>query len=229
MQGDLDNGFGLCVFVNQTNVFGLMKPLLRLFRAAQRGEALPPLPAPAAPTLVENAGQFAGLYRSDDQALELSAEGECLFLHHRGERLALEARDDDSFFVPHPDFALFLLRFERSEGQVVGASHGSNWYRSERYSGPARFESPVEWDAFTGHYRSNIPWRTNFRIVLRKGALWLVDPEGSETALVPLGQNRFRVGAEAHLPERLSFGSLAAGQTLSANLSGSPYYRTFTS
>jgi D-alanyl-D-alanine carboxypeptidase len=232
MQGDLDNGIGVCVLINQTNVYGVTNPLLRLFRATQRGDNLPPVPPPAAPTSVENADQFVGIYHSDDQTLELTTDGEHLFLHHRGERLALETRGDDSFFVPppapHPDFALFPLRFGRIERQVVEAYQGPSWYRSERYSGQTSFDPPGDWNAFVGHYRSNNPWRTNFRVVLRKGALWLIDPNGDETALVPLGDNRFRVGAEAHLPERLSFDSVVMGQALSANFDGCQYYRTFT-
>lgn len=228
MQGDMDNGIGVCVLINQSQVFGITTSFLRLFRAAERGEAIPPLPAPADPTRVENAEQYAGRYQSEHQTLELRAKGERLYLYHRGESVVLEARGEDTFFVPHPDFALFPLRFGRTDGQIVEAYHGPDWYRSERYAGPATFNSPAEWSAFVGHYRSNNPWRTNFRVALRKGALWLIDPDGSETALIPLSDNLFRVGAETHLPERLSFGSVAAGQALSANFSGCAYYRTFT-
>jgi hypothetical protein len=228
MQGDLDNGLGVCVLINQSNVFGITTSILRLFRAAQRGEALPPLPALADPTRVENASQYAGVYHSETQALTLTADEDRLRLHHRGESVILEARGEDTFFVPHPDLALFPLRFGRTDGQIVEAYHGPAWYRHERYAGPTTFASPVEWNAFVGHYRSNNPWRTNFRVALRKGALWLVEPDGSESALSPLADNGFRVGAEAHLPERISFGSIAAGQALSANFSGCPYYRTFT-
>jgi hypothetical protein len=234
MQGDMDNGIGVCVLINQSHVFGITTAFLRLFRAAQfsratqRGEALPPLPTPVDPTRVENASHYAGAYHSQHQPLELIAEGERLFLLHRGERVILEARDEDTFFVSHPDFALFPLRFGRSDGQVVEAFHGSDWYRQERYVGPTLFEVPAQWKAFVGHYRSNNPWRTNFRVVLRQGALWLIEADGSETALAPLDDYRFRVGAEAHLPERLSFGSIVAGQALAANFSGCAYYRTFT-
>lgn len=81
-------------------------------------------------------------------------------------------------------------------------------------------------DAYPGHYRSHIPWQTNFRVVLRKGALWLVWPAGSEEPLTPVGKDVFRVGNEIS-PERLRFSQAVNGQTLCANLSGSDYYRFF--
>jgi hypothetical protein len=135
--------------------------------------------------------------------------------------------------VHHPDFERFLLRFGRAaagddaQGEVVEACHGADWYVGDRYVGPREFDHPPACDAYPGHYRSHIPWQTNFRVVLRKGALWLVWPAGSEEPLTPVGEGVFRVGNEIS-PERLQFSQVVNGQALCANLSGSDYYRFFT-
>jgi len=129
-----------------------------------------------------------------------------------------------------------LLRFGRQKGdeereekgQVVEAFHGPDWYTNERYTGPTTFDCPQEWGAYPGHYRSHNPWLSNFRVVLRKGAMALVDPSGEEEPLVPLGGGVFRVGEDARSPERIRFDAILDGRALRANLSCGDCYRAFT-
>ena len=109
---------------------------------------------------------------------------------------------------------------------MAEAYYGGDWYAGERYAGPQTFDYPPEWDAYPGHYRSHIPWQTNFRVVLRTGALWLAWPEGGEERLTPVGEGAFCVG-DAFSPERLRFSQLVEGQALCATLPGDDYYRFF--
>jgi hypothetical protein len=149
-------------------------------------------------------------------------------MHYGDEEIALEPRDPDYFYVPHPDFTRFLLHFRREKGKVVEAFHGSDWYITDRYTGPTAFSHPPEWLAFPGHYRSHNPWYSNFRVVLRKGMLTLILPQGEEEALIPLGGVTFQVGEDEHSPERIRFDTLIDGQAFRVNLSCCDYYRTFT-
>jgi len=152
-----------------------------------------------------------------------------LILRHGAERIALERRGSDTFYIDHPDWALFLLRLERAGGQVVEAYHGPHWYMHQRYSGPTSFVTPPQWDAYPGHYRSHNPWTSNIRIVLRKGALALIHPDGGEQPLTPLADGAFRLGATDHSPERLRFDTIVDGHALRASLSGELYYRALVS
>jgi hypothetical protein len=149
-------------------------------------------------------------------------------MDYGGAHLVLERRGKDQFYVPHPDLALFLLHFGREKERVVEAFHGPGWYTTEAYSGPTTFEHPSEWLAYPGHYRSHNPWYTNFRVVLRKGRLWLVEPWGEEEPLIATGAGRFRIGQDELSPERLRFDTILEGRAIRANLSGCDYYRTFT-
>lgn len=228
--GDLDDGLGVVVLVNgpgdpeRVAEFGL-----KTLRAAYHRQDLPPLPTPESPESVKNAADYAGSYLSPEgRRLTLLAEGDRLMLLRADLRIPLERRAEDTFYVGHPDFDLYLLRFGRSKGAVVEASHGSDWYAHERYSGPRRFDYPRGWEAYTGHYRTTHPWFSNFRIVLRKGKLLLVTPEGEEQAVVPIEGGSFRVGDKEHSAERLRFDKVIDGRALRANLSGVAYYRTFT-
>lgn len=134
----------------------------------------------------------------------------------------------DQFHVLHPDFALFLLRFGRADGRVVEAFRGPDWYADEGYRGPTKFDMPAEWQAYPGHYRAHNPWYSNFRVVLRKGGLALIYPDGEEQALAPLEGGAFRVGADGRLPEHVRFDLILNGRAERANLAGAQYYRTFT-
>jgi len=229
IRADLDDGLGVVVLTN-----GPCEPVefarfaLQLLRAAVHNQELPPLPPAPEPTRIDNAADFAGRYSAGTKSFNLVAQGEQLALDYGGERAILERRGDDCFYVPHPDLSRFLLRFGREEGQVVEACHGSKWYAHQRYAGPTSFEFPAEWAAYTGHYRSHNPWHSNFRVLVRKGELYLVELWGDEEVLVPLGDGVFRVGREEEAPERIRFDAVVQGRALRANLSGSDHYRTFT-
>lgn len=225
---DLDEGVGAVVMINGPGEpEKVARYALALLRAACQDQNLPPLP-PDDPTRVENAADYVGTFRAGEKQLTATAEGEHLILHHGGEQILLEKRGDDQFYVNHPDFALFLLRFQRDEDRVLEAFHGADWYIHEDYAGPTAFDHPSEWHAYVGHYRSYNPWYSNSRIVLRKGALWLIHPSGLEQRLVPLREGVFRVGEEEHSPERICFETLLKDRAIRVNFSGGDYYRTFT-
>jgi len=230
MLADMDDGLGVVVLMNGPGGQSdeeIAMFALKLLRAALCDQELPPIPG-ADPTRIENAADYAGRYRAQTRAFTLAGEGKRLIMRYGNEQIALERRGPDRFYVDHPDFALFLLRFGREEGKVVEAFHGPDWYTNDRYAGPTTFDYPQEWDAYPGHYRSHNPWLSNFRVVLRKGALALIVPSEEEESLVPLGGSVFRVGDDERSPERLRFDIILNGRALRADLSCGDCYRTFT-
>ncbi|MGH9863501.1 MAG: serine hydrolase domain-containing protein [Candidatus Acidiferrales bacterium] len=228
LRGDLDDGLGVVVFVNGPgNPFQVAQYALRTLRAALHNQELPAVPAPDPPMRIEKAADYAGAYTAPEgKTLTLLAEGESLLLLHAGERVVVEPRGKDSFYVPHLDFTLFLLRFGRDkDGKVVEASYGPDWYANDRYSGARQFESPAQWKAYPGHYRTTHFWFANFRILLRKGKLWLIPPfGGEELELVELEPGFFQIGTE-ETAERLRFDAVVEGKALRAEFSGVGYYR----
>jgi D-alanyl-D-alanine carboxypeptidase len=237
MIGDLDDGLGAFAIVNGPgDPNAIAFKALALLRAAQRGDTPAAAPEPPDPTLTDDAAAYAGAYRGDTGTLRLVAEDDRLVLKHDGERLVLEPYyEDDTFIVPHPAYDRFVFRFGRQAdgGEVVELFHGAGWYVNDRYQGPTSFGTPPEWDAFPGHYRAHNPWATNFRVVRRKGQLWLVfpvAPDGfeDEQPLVPLGDGSFRAGADDTSPERVRFDVVVDGKALRAVLSDGVYERDFT-
>ncbi len=229
LMGDLDAGLGAVVLINGPgDAHAIAAGALELLRAELAGADIPPLPPAPEPTQIQHAAAYAGTYTTGTKTLALHAEGEQVIFTHGETRIALQERGLDQFYVDHPDYARFLLRFGREDSTVVEAFHGPDWYRHERYAGHTRFDHPPEWAAYPGHYRSHNPWVSNVRVVLRKGSLALIYPSGLEEPLVPLGGSAFRVGAGAWNPEQIRFGPVVDGEALQATLSMCAYYRFFT-
>jgi len=121
-----------------------------------------------------------------------------------------------------------LLLQQHEEGQVVELFYGSDWYTNDQYRGPISAQIPEAWKTYLGHYRSHNPWRSNFRVIHRKGILMVVMPSGQAQTLAPMEKGVFSVGKSDRSPERLTFDSILNDKALRVNFSGCPYYRTFT-
>jgi CubicO group peptidase (beta-lactamase class C family) len=230
---DMEAGLGVILFVNR---MGETDPLveaaqhcLTALRSASRNESLPsPLP-PANSNLVPDANEYAGIYRSDGRELRLTPQGGKLLMQSALGAVALERRGADRFYIPAPEYDRFLLEFNRKDGTIVEAFHGSRWYAHERYEGTRKFRYPKHWEAYVGHYRTRNPELSNFRVVLRKGTLALIIPWGTSEPLHPLDRNTFRISDDPRRPERLRFDTVVRGRgALRADYSGCPYFRAFT-
>jgi CubicO group peptidase (beta-lactamase class C family) len=229
---DTNAGFGVVVLGNKTGDTGLAEVAARytltVLRAASCGEQIPLLPPASYTTSIPDAADYAGTYRQGSRVLELIADNGTLLLNYAGQCVALERRNHHNFYVGLPGFELFLLEFQRDNGKVVEAFHGSDWYIGEGYSGPQQFDFPPAWESYLGHYRARNPEVSNFRVVKRKGALVVVYPWGAVEPLTPLQADLFRIGEDPRSPELLRFSAVVEGRALRADYSGCPYYRTFT-
>jgi CubicO group peptidase (beta-lactamase class C family) len=237
---DTNNGVGLVMLCNGPRPDGLFWKLMSGWRTIHLGRALDALDLSLPdPSIIENAAEYAGIYQGEERSLTFTAKDRRLFLRHAGDQIPLESRDGDSFYVAHPDFHRFLFQFGRVEGsadatldkvagEVVELFYGAEWYAKEAYIGPREFVFPANWAAYPGHYRSHIPWQTNFRVILCKGKLLLVQPDGAGEQLIPTGaEGEFYVGDPA-APERIKFDQIVNGQALRATLTACDYYRFFT-
>ena len=224
---DLDTGFGAVVMMNSGGPASeVTQFMLDLAVAVDRGDELPELPDRLDRQRIDSAEDYVGAYRSDAREVAVGAEGDRLYLEVESARIPLLSLVPDAFVVDHPDFALFPLVFTRQDGDIVEAFHGAEWFRHERYDGPEQFELPESRAPFVGHYRSHNPWLTNFRVLARKGALYLVYPWGAAQRLHPLEDGLFAVADEG-AAETIRFGAVASGKALSARLAGGDYYRAF--
>jgi len=230
--GDMDDGLGVTL---QTNGFGdtpgIARFALETLRAVRQDQDPPGALTEVDHKCIEKPGEYAGVYSSKSRSFSVEAADHQIWLvTNEGDRIMLEGRGPDLFFVNHPDFSLYLLRFERntSSGQIEGVCYGPEWFSHSRNQGSVEYPYPLDWEKFEGHYRSHNPWFSNFRVYIRKGNLWLGIPHGGEEQLFLVGSNSFRVGVDERSPERLTFDGFVDNRALRATLSGCDYYRTFT-
>ncbi len=223
---DPDAGVAAVVLVNGPGNPGAVAHFaVSAARAALRGEALPALPEASDPAVFKDGADYAGTYTSGARTLVLKSDPPLLGISTPRGLLLLEQRGRDTFYLNDAAWDTFLLRFERESNRVIGFSHGGDWYARDG-RGAAAVPHPPDWDAYPGHYRTTNAWFSNFRIVVRRGVLYLMEPSGGETAMEALGPGLFKeAGMSA---ERLRFDSIVDGQALRANLSGVDYYRVFT-
>ncbi len=238
MRGDLEGGVGAVALCNGPgDPFIVTRYALDLLRAVRAGRELPAAPEEHDPGRVPDAAAYAGRYATavdgDAKRFAVAAVDGGLVLDHGASAVPLSRRWDGDFVVDLPAFDRFALRFGRDEaGRVVEAVHGGDWYAREGTAVAPAAEAPKEWAAYVGAYRAHNPWIPFFRVVVRRGELWLIFPAGEpdgfeeEQPLVPLGDGAFRVGEDEAGPERIRFDAVVEGRALRATLSGAAYWRS---
>ncbi len=228
MLADLDAELGVIVLTNgPAEPEKISRYILKLLRAAWEGDELPELPLEI-PEMVEQADNYAGQYHSDNKSFKLTSKDRRLYMDFETATVLMEPHGTDRFFVPHPAFELFPLQMGRENGQITEAVYGGERFVRTPYQGQTSFEYPVEWNAYSGHYRSHNPWLSNFRVVLRKGVLVFIFSSGDEEPLHQLEPGLFRIGEDARSPEFIRFDVVIDGKAMQAILSGGVYSRTFT-
>ena len=186
MLGDMDDGLGVVIFANSpAQLEGIARYSLKALRAALPISRCRPRRPSSLPRAWRMDRSTLAPSRLPPAGVSPEARDSKLLMTYKGHTTTLELYGKDSFLCDDPDFALFPLHFERQKNVVVEAFYGGDWYKTDRYQGPTQFDYPREWDAYPGHYRVSSRHHINFRIVLRKGKLWVIDAGGSELLLNP--------------------------------------------
>jgi D-alanyl-D-alanine carboxypeptidase len=234
IQVDVDSGVGAFASINAMQGYRpnpVTQYAMQLMRAQQesRSIAAPSVPEPT--TRVKSAADYAASYHhSDGRKVEVTAEGENLYLLNRGNYTALESAGGDSFTTVDSDFHHFVLVFGRADikdpkSAVVELKSGGDWFTNERYTGPRTFDYPKEWERFVGHYRNENPWLGSVRIDLCKGKL-LAD------GVVPIepGEGSLFFPRESeNSPEWMRFADIVNGCAMRLVFSGENFWRVMTS
>lgn len=231
MYGDYEGGVGVVLLCNSFDVaWGETKWMMEAMVAASRGEELPELPELRSlwpQPLGERAKEYVGTYASGDRSFEIGEKDGHLVLTASRTSASLEHQYGDNFAVPHPDFDRAMLTFGRDqEEKVVEAFQLAEWFRNERYDGPATFDHPAAWNGIIGQYRSFGILVTNFRIFVRKGKLFCQTYGGYvDEVLNDLGDGWYSTGDETSA-ERMTFDCFASGKALRCRAAGGEYFRT---
>ena len=219
----VDKASGAGAFASSTlSGFAEYRPrLLTRFAAdaltnAASGRPLPPPPPLSTP--LPNAAQFHGTYSGPGGSFTVRA-GEPLTIAAAGDA-ALQPWGADLFRTTHPRFRQFVLKFERTNGVITGASWGPlSFVRAG--SGAALPVSDPQLARLAGRYVNDSPWWGAAMVVERGGRLWL----GTETPMTRIGDNLWRVGQAAWSPERAAFANEIDGRPHTFIFSGEKFIR----
>ncbi len=237
MLTDQTDGLGVVIMCNGSDVdtYAPARYALQVAAAIRDRQPAPEPPPIPDPTRVANAQRYAGTYVNERNGSPLcvSVEGDRLSVNRSGGAdIVLEHISGNAFCAPHDDFGPFPLSFRSREdggddAPMVEIHHGPVVYVREG-NAPLESElpSPPEWVAFPGHYRSHAPYVSNFRVILRRGRLYLAWPNGGEESLTPHpsdsgGSQRFLVGPPGEpTAEWLGFDTVVGSRALRIRWAG---------
>jgi CubicO group peptidase (beta-lactamase class C family) len=221
----LDVASGVGAFASTTvGAFLEYRPrLLTSFAVDALTNAASGRPAPTPPSLIvplPNPASYVGRYSGPAGAFQVAPGEPLALIAEGGEPAALQPWGGYSFRTTHPRFKRYALKFERTGGAISAVSWGPNTFVREG-SGAAQPASDPALAKFAGRYINDSPWIGAARVVERGGRLWL----GTETPLVPIGDNLWRLGPESWSPERATFADFIEGRPQTFIFSGEKFLR----
>jgi CubicO group peptidase (beta-lactamase class C family) len=226
---DLDGGVAAFASINAMQGYrptAVTQYSVQLLRAKQEGKSLPAAEALTDAEVVDNAGDYAGVFRSaSGKELVLKADGRKLLLMDGTGQIVLQRSTGDSFVSTVPDsfsdYSLVFVR-EQTNGKstppVIEVGYGPDWYANAAYHGDREFTAPAAYSALTGRYRSDSG--DDVRVFLRKGKLWLGDNPLNE-----IGSSLFRIGSDSWSPDTAEFLTIVEGHARLLRAIGEEYWR----
>jgi D-alanyl-D-alanine carboxypeptidase len=224
---DLDGGVAAFASINAMQGYRptpVTQYAVQLLRAEKETKSLPVAVALTDATEVNNASEYAGVFRSTDgRELLFKAEGTRLLLVHAGEEILLQRGQGDSFVsTVQGGFSDYSLTFGRDHSKaekpadhdaaapppptlVVEVGYGPDWYTNAAYKGDREFPVSPQYSAFAGRYRGD--GGDDVRVFVRKGRLWLGDSQLNE-----IGSSLFRVGEDSWSPDTAEFLTVVDGR-----------------
>jgi D-alanyl-D-alanine carboxypeptidase len=221
----LDKASGAAAFASTTltGLAGYRPSGLTRFAVDALTEAMAGRPLPAPPRLddrVTDPASYVGLYSGPDGSFEVLSGGP-LTISAGGRSAPLQSWGNNLFRTTHPDFARYTLMFERIGPRVTSASWGPSQFARRGAPGPRSAPSNPRLARLAGRYVNDSPWWGVLEIVERGGRLWI----GTETPLVAMGPDLWRIGDDKRSPERGRFADLIGGRPQTFYFSGEKFVR----
>jgi hypothetical protein len=220
---DKASGVGAFASASLTGLAGYRPTSLTRFAVDALTEALAGNPLPAPQKLddrVAHAASYFGIYAGPAGEFEILPGG-LLTLSAGGRSAQLQPLGNDLFRTTHPDFARYSLLFERTAGKISGASWGPAQFARRGTSTARGAPSDPALARLAGRYSNDSPWWGVIEIVERGGKLWL----GTETPLVAINDDLWRIGDDRRSPERGRFADPINGRPQTFYFSGEKFIR----
>jgi CubicO group peptidase (beta-lactamase class C family) len=231
---------------NGVDTYAPARYALQVTAAVRDAAPIPEPPTMPDPYRVDGPSRYVGNYvniatsgrlsvRNDDGRLLVESGSDSALEQSGG--IALLNISGNTFCVPDDAFDPFPLRFHATtadgDDAMAEVHHGGSVYVREETATPdSPGTDPTEWAALVGHYRSHAPYVSNFRVIQRRGSLYLAWPHGGEEAITPETPDErasgwFAVGPPGEpTAERIRFAPIVAGRALRVQwIGGGDFYR----
>lgn len=243
MHVDLDGGYAAFASINAQQGYRpnlVSQYAIQLMRAQSESKPLPDVPDIGDPAKLTNAKDYEDSYHSPDgKRCRVVAADNAISLQLDNHHIPLECLGGDRFVSNLPEYSAFAFVFRRKDPKpgdpdpeskpdapqpVVELTHGSRWFARGASTPPQAKPAPSRYAPFPGKYLNDSPWLGSFRIVERKGKLWV----DGESPLIEIGDSLFRMGDEPDSPETLAFYHLVDGHAQMVKVGGSDFWRITT-
>ena len=221
----LDKASGAAAFASTTltGLAGYRPSGLTRFAVDALTEAMAGRPLPTPPKLddrVPDAPAYVGVYSGAAGTFEVLPGGP-LTISSGGRSAALQPLGNNLFRTTHPDFARYTLMFERTGPRVSAASWGAAQFAKRGATAARGAPSDPALAKLAGRFVNDSPWWGVIEIVERGGKLWI----GTETPMVAMGNDQWRIGDDKRSPERGRFADAIDGRPQSFYFSGEKFVR----
>jgi len=237
MHLDIDGGYGAFASINAMLGYRpnpVAQFAMQCLRAQAESKPLPSEPELVDPLVVKDPKQYEGTYHAaDGKSCKVTAAEHSITLRVDDRDMPVECAGGDRFLAAQPEYSAFAFVFHREEAKageetpkeggaapIFELTHGGRLFT--RNDKPTAENTPSRFTPYVGEYISDSPWLGNFRVVARKGQLWI---EG-EVPLIEMGEGVFRLGDEPDSPETLEFYHIAGGYAHLVKMGGSDFWRT---
>lgn len=221
----LDKASGVAAFASTTltGLAGYRPSGLTRFAVDALTEAMAGRPVPTPPKLddrVPEPASYLGIYSGPSGTFEVLAGGP-LTISSGGRSAALQPLGNNLFRTTHPEFSRYTLMFERAGARVTSVSWGPSQFAKRGAAGARGAPSNPSLAKLAGRFVNDSPWWGVLEIVERGGRLWI----GTETPMVAMGDDQWRIGDDRRSPERGRFADPIDGRPQSFYFSGEKFVR----
>jgi D-alanyl-D-alanine carboxypeptidase len=221
----LDKASGVAAFASSTltGLAGYRPSGLTRFAVDALTEAMAGRPLPTPPRLddrVADAPAYVGVYSGPAGTFEVLSGGP-LTISAGGRSAALQPLGNNLFRTTHPDFSRYTLMFERAGPRVSAASWGPAQFAKRGATAARGAPSDPALAKLAGRFVNDSPWWGVLEIVERGGKLWI----GTETPMVAIADELWRIGDDKRSPERGRFADPINGRPQSFYFSGEKFVR----
>jgi len=223
---DISNEIGVFVSANTQfgSVYEVSDYLMQVTKSVLEGMDLPTYETKSTSPNLAHDEYFGRYVGRNGETIIINSENDSLVIETDDKRITLDQIDSTNFYTPTHGFDLYYWTFNKLDSTgLFKLIYGDQVFLPSIQNESIHNNLRIEWNEFTGKYRSYSPWLSYFEVIQREGELKLIAGYWGEMNLIEVSNTRFKIN-DPDSPEYIEFVREINGHVLKANLSGHTYY-----